>query len=126
MKAAVTKLLAADPVKLAIGVAIVGGVAYLVLRQAVKDIGKVGGAAAGAAGGLVTGNNAITDGTVYQGAGVAGTLGAAANAAIPILDDWGAFLGGKIWEWSHPNWNKPTPTAPASVDQDERDWWPFW
>jgi hypothetical protein len=126
MKAAAAKLLGADPVKLAIGVAIVGGVGYLLLRQVAKDIGKVGGAAASAAGGLVTGNNAATQGTVYEGAGVAGTLGGAANAAIPILDDIGSWLGGKIYEWTHPSWNEPAPTAPVNDDQDERDWWPFW
>jgi len=42
---------------------------------------KAVGAAVDTAAGLATGNNALTRGTAYEGAGVLGTLGAATNAA---------------------------------------------
>lgn len=119
-------LLASDPVKLAIAAAIVGVVGYALIRQLAKDAGKVAGAAAGAASDVIGGNTSWNEGTVYEGAGVAGTLGGAANKAIPILDDFGSWLGGKIYELRHPEWNRTAPTAPASEDRDERDWWPFW
>lgn len=81
--------LAADPVKLAIGVAVVLGVVYLLGRAAIKET-------AGAIGGLVSGDNSITAGTPYQGAGIAGTLGAATNAASGgLLERFGSWLGGK-------------------------------
>ena len=61
---------------LVIAIAAAGAVA--VVAYVLKQYGK---AAAEAVGGAVSGNNAITRGTPYQGAGVAGTVGAATNAA---------------------------------------------
>lgn len=126
----VDKLLGADPMKLALAVVIVGGVSYLILRASVKDVGRAASAAAGAVSGAVgdvwTGDVAWNEGTPYEGAGILGTLGGTVNRGIPILDDIGAWLGGKLYELTHPEWNaKPTTTAPEP-DKDERDWWPFW
>lgn len=69
-------------------------------------------AAATFAGSLVTGNNALTQGTPYQGAGVAGTLGAATNVASGgALQSVGEWLGGSIFDLTH-----STPaTAPATA-----------
>lgn len=55
-------------------------------------------------GGLVSGDNALTRGTVYEGAGVAGTLGAATNAATGgLLETFGSWLGGKVYDVTHPD-----------------------
>lgn len=82
---------------------IVGGAAVVayVLYRAVPKVAEV-------AGGIVTGNNALTraardaDGrptTAYQGAGVVGTVGAAANAASGgYLATFGSWLGGKAYD----------------------------
>lgn len=61
--------------------------------------------------GLVTGDNVITqnqhnfDGTAqtaYQGAGIAGTLGAATNSVSGgALSSVGEYIGGKIFDWTH-------------------------
>jgi len=50
-----------------------------------------------AAGGVITGDNALTQGTPYQGAGVPGTLGAVANdVSGGTLSTFGSWLGGLI------------------------------
>lgn len=91
-----------DPVKFAIAAAVVAGVGYLLIRQAAKDVGKAAGAAAEAAGGIVTGNNAVTRGTAYEGAGIPGTLGAATDAATGgVLSDFGSWLGGWVYDATH-------------------------
>ena len=83
---------------LAIGVA--GVVIYLLWNKAAA----AGKAAADTVGGVVSGNNAITDGTVYQGGGLAGTVGAATNAASGgVLEKFGTWLGGSIYDWTHPD-----------------------
>lgn len=59
--------------------------------------------AANVAGGVVSGNNAITQGTVYQGTGVVGTLGAAANdASGGVLSQIGGSLGDALYNLFHP------------------------
>lgn len=59
--------------------------------------------AATAVGGLVSGNNAITKDTAYEGAGVLGTLGAAANVASGgFFESTGSKLGGWIYDTLHP------------------------
>jgi hypothetical protein len=74
------------------------------------------------AGGLVTGDNALTRNakdasgapvTAYQGAGVVGTLGAAANAASGgYLASFGEWLGSKAYDLFHP---APAKDASAGV-----------
>jgi hypothetical protein len=74
------------------------------------------------AGGLVSGNNALTQGaknadgskqTAYQGAGVAGTLGAGANAASGgVFSTVGEFFGGipqAVGDW----WSPANPMTAA-------------
>jgi hypothetical protein len=96
-----------DPVKFAIAAAVVATVGYLLIRQAAKDVGKAAGAAASAAGGIVSGNNAITRGTVYEGTGIAGTAGAAADAATGgLLSSWGESLGGWLYDVTRGSTNK--------------------
>lgn len=83
------------------------GAAYLIynlLKKAGKDVkDEVGQAISGASeviGGIATGRNAVTAGTVYEGAGVFGTLGAGANAASGGgLEAIGEWAGGKIYDW---------------------------
>lgn len=89
MKAATAYLSKQSPLMLAAGAALLLGVVYLIARKAI-------GAAAGAAGGLVSGNNAITEGTAYEGAGVLGTLGASINSALPFLDDVGTWVADRF------------------------------
>lgn len=89
------KSAAAQPIQFALGVAIVGVVAYFIVKRAA-------GAAAESAVGLLTGDNALTEGTPYQRAGVFGTLGAAANAASGgHLQSIGEALGGWVYDLTH-------------------------
>lgn len=106
-----------NPVQLAVALAIVAGAVYLIGRRAVSDV-------ASAAGGLVSGDNALTQGTPYRGAGIPGTLGAATNTATGgLLGTFGSWLGGKLYEVTHPAYdpNAPIKQAP-SADADERNW----
>lgn len=81
-----------NPLQLAFGIAVVLGVVYLLGRSAIKET-------AGAVGGLVSGDNVITRGTPYQGAGIVGTLGAAANAASGgVLERAGSAIGGFLFD----------------------------
>lgn len=57
---------------LAIGAAIIVGALYFLARKTASD-------AAGAVGGVLSGDNALTEGTAYEGTGVVGTVGAAVN-----------------------------------------------
>lgn len=67
---------------LMVGAAVVigGGLLFWFGRKAV-------GAAVDTAGGALSGNNALTQGTPYQGKGAAGTLGAATNAVLGGLPE---------------------------------------
>lgn len=70
--------------------------------------------AANVAGGVVSGNNALTQGTDYQGTGVLGTLGAATNSASGGFFDW---LGNKIGGGAYDLFNgSSTPAAATTVD----------
>lgn len=71
---ALANTLAKNAAAIGAGVAIVAVVAYLIARRTITEVAET-------AGGIVTGDNALTRGTPYQGAGVLGTLGAATNAA---------------------------------------------
>jgi hypothetical protein len=75
-----------------IAVAIVGIVVlYFIAKKTVT-------AAAGAVGGVVSGNNALTSGTPYAGAGILGTLGAAFNSASGgALQSAGESLGSGLF-----------------------------
>ena len=95
---------------LAIGAAIVLGVAYFLLRKTVEDVAK------GAAG-LVTGNNAITENatnaageevTAYEGVGFGlGTLGAATNAVSGgLFASLGQWIGDKAFNVFNPPKNR--------------------
>lgn len=88
-----------NPVQLALGACLVIGVVYWIGRKTLTD-------AASATAGLVTGNNAITAGTAYEGKGIAGTVGGAVDkAGGGLFSTIGGWLGGKIYEVSHPEWN---------------------
>lgn len=77
---------------LAGGVVLVGAVwLYFAGKKAVA-------AAADAGAGIITGNNAITQGTPYEGAGILGTLGSVANQASGgTLQS----LGEKLGSWTY-------------------------
>lgn len=90
-----------NPMHLAIAGIAVAAVVYFGARATVKEVANV-------VGGVVSGDNAITrnqtnaDGetvTAYQGAGVLGTLGAAANSASGgVLASAGEKLGGWLFD----------------------------
>jgi hypothetical protein len=77
-------------------------VVYYIARKVLPQVG-----------GLVSGNNAITQNqtdasgqpvTAYQGAGVAGTLGAAFNSASGgVLASIGEWIGGKLADLTLPD-----------------------
>lgn len=114
---AIEKLASSDPLKLALGAAIVIGVVYFIARKTVQDVaGAVGEGAeavASTAAGIATGNNVVTRGTVYENAGIFGTLGGAANRTIPILDDVGGWIGRTLFDLFGDDYdpNAPAPSA---------------
>lgn len=74
-------------------------------------------------GGIVSGNNAVTRGTVYEGAGVLGTLGAATNSASGgVFERVGEWLGGSIYDLTHadPNAAVKQASSPTSVTVIDR------
>jgi hypothetical protein len=84
-----------DPVKFAIAAAVVAGVGYFLVKTVLKQVGAQ-------AGGLVSGNNAITDGTRYAGSGIVATPAAIADAASGgTLSALGGWLGSKVYDWTH-------------------------
>lgn len=101
---------------------LIGGGLLVAVIVAAKLLPK----AAKEAGGLITGNNFITGNafdasggrtTAYQGAGVAGTLGAATNAAsggfFASMGDW---LGGSLYDLTHADpLAAPINTSPPSL-----------
>lgn len=77
---------------LAIGAAVIVGVVYYLGRKTISD-------SADAVGGIVSGNNAVTRGTVYEGTGTLGTIGAATDAVSGgVL----SAVGEKISSWFTP------------------------
>ena len=101
------------------GVLVAGVVLYFFGRQAKQAIG----AAADSVGGVVSGNNALTEGTPYEGWGIFGTLGAATNTTLGGVPEWiGSRVGGAIYDVVHlfdPNQRKFTSTAPATRAEDK-------
>jgi hypothetical protein len=93
-----------DAVLLAVGI-----VAVIVVYVIGKKLVTAGAAAVG---GVVSGNNALTQGTDYQGTGVLGTLGAATNSASGGLFDW---LGNKAGSGIYDLFNGSTTPAAATV-----------
>ena len=89
---------------------------------------RYGGKVADAAGGVLTGNNTLTQTatnaagervTAYEGAGVLGTLGAATNAASGgTLASFGEWLGGTVYELTHDDPIKPAPAPSSSAWSD--------
>lgn len=93
MKNAVAYLQKQNPLMLAGAAVLVLGVVYYLARKTISD-------AVDAAGGILSGDNALTKGTAYEGAGVAGTLGAATNAVTGgTLEKIGSAIGGKLYDW---------------------------
>lgn len=94
-----------------LGYAVVLGVGGIVLYLLWDKLTGLAKDAADTVGGAVSGNNAVTRGTVYEGAGVAGTVGAVANTASGgLLEDVGSWIGGKIFDWTHDEYD---PNAPV-------------
>jgi hypothetical protein len=128
MKPIIDKV-AGDPVKFALAGAIVVGVVYLIVRQSIKDTADV---ALSTALGVVSGNNVLTRGTPYEGAGVLGTLGAAANTASGgVLQSWGESLGGWFYDVTHRNYDPSTgletagKTLENGANETDRLWGPI-
>lgn len=101
MKAAADYLAKQSPINLAIGAGVVLFALYYLGRQAIAEVANV-------AGGVLTGNNVITQNqhnaagetvTAYQDAGVLGTLGAAANSTSGgVLASTGEAIGGWLFD----------------------------
>ena len=52
---------------------------------------------------MLTGDNSLTEGTPYAGAGVLGTVGAATNAVLGgVPQKIGEALGGWLFDLTHP------------------------
>ena len=91
--------------QLVLAVAVLVVVVYFVGKKTIT-------AAANAAGGIISGNNAITAGTEYQGTGVLGTLGAATNDASGGFFNW---LGDKIGGGAFALFGPSSTPAPATT-----------
>ena len=101
MRSPVAALAGANPMLLGAGLAVLLIVGYSLARGALGTLG-----------GLVTGDNAITqnqtnaDGektTAYEGAGVAGTVGAVVNSATGgAAASLGESIGGAFYDWWNP------------------------
>lgn len=102
------------------GLALTAAGLFLFLKKQAADTVK---GAAGVVGGTVSGNNAITRGTVYEGKGVFGTLGAATNSASGGgLETLGSWIGGKLYDLTHSDEDvtAPVPIAQFAADPDAR------
>ncbi len=107
------------------GYALAIGAGGLVLYMLWNKFKGAGAAVASAAGGVVSGNNAITQNTwdwggnpvtAYQGKGIAGTLGAATNTASGgLFSSIGDWISGAVASVTMPyNPNSTTPSTTAS------------
>jgi hypothetical protein len=78
-------------------------------KRQLKDV-------AGGVGGVISGNNVITSGTVYEGQGIAGTIGAAFNyASGGHLEELGSWIGGKMFDLLNKTSDPNNPKTPANV-----------
>lgn len=81
---------------------VLGGGAVLVGGLLVWWVSRNAGEVVDGVGGLLTGDNQITEGTVYEGKGVAGTLGSATNQILGGLPELvGSGLGGWFGDLVH-------------------------
>lgn len=78
------------------GIVLIIAAVYYLLRKTVSD---AAGAVTDTAAGIISGNNAVTEGTPYAGAGVLGTLGGATNAALGGVPQ---AIGETISSWFAP------------------------
>jgi hypothetical protein len=120
------KSAAAQPIQFAIGIAIVGVVGYFIVKRAA---GAAAVAATDAAVGVITGNNALTAGSPYEGAGVLGTLGAAANAASGgVLQRVGESIGGFVFDVFNKPYDPSTglETAPKTLERGAEETDSLW
>lgn len=93
-------------------------VVYYVGKKIVGAAGAAAGAAASAAGGALSGNNSLTAGTPYQGAGALGTLGAATDTVSGgVFSTIGNWLSGKVADVTMPY--DPNSTQPTGVNRDQ-------
>lgn len=121
----IVKLQGAELAALGVGAVVVGVIAYRTVK---------GGAAA--VGGLVTGNNAITENqtnaageptTAYVGAGIPGTVGAVFNGASGgTFATWGENLGSWFYDLTNSDpltagATTAATSAPAPAAQDQYD-----
>lgn len=114
----IPKALTAEPVML-LALGIVGvAVAYFVISKAISGFKAAGTATLDAATGAVTGNNAITAGTPYAGAGLVATPAAIADAASGgLLSEFGDWLGGKAADVFQPAPNLNPDNGHAATPQ---------
>lgn len=104
-----------NPIGLAIGASIIVGVLYLVGKKAVVDVVNGAAGIAAGAGGLVSGNNPLTKGTPYAGAGVLGTVGSAVNdASGGYFQSIGESLGSWLFDVTHAAYDPSTGLKSAS------------
>lgn len=110
-------------------------VAAVLVYKGVTAGAQLAGAAVDGAAGLVTGDNAITRNqtnaagekvTAYEGAGVLGTLGAAANSVSGgMFATWGQSLGGWFYDATHDDpiatATAPGQPAPTTATEDRFD-----
>jgi hypothetical protein len=116
------KSAASQPIQFALGVAIVGVVGYFLVKRAA-------GVAAETAVGVIAGENALTEGTAYHGAGVLGTLGAVANKASGgSLQSIGESLGGWIYDLTHADYDPSSglQTAPKTLTKGAEETDSLW
>jgi len=84
--------------------AVLIGVGALAVVGVFAFFKKQAGDAVAGVGGVLSGNNALTEGTPYAGYGFIGTLGAGANEISGgTLQQWGESLGGWLFDVTHPN-----------------------
>jgi hypothetical protein len=91
-----------NPLLFAGGIALLAYVAYSLARKTVVDTAKT-------AGGIVSGNNLITQSArtdAYTGTGVVGTAGAITDIATGgVLSRTGEVIGSTLYSWFHPSVN---------------------
>lgn len=94
-----TKLLNTEAGKWATIIVVGAGVAYLIARKTATEATEV---ATEVVSGIVTGDNALTKDTPYEGAGILGTLGSVFNKASGgTFQRWGEALGGWTYDLLH-------------------------
>ncbi len=97
MNTALANKAISNAVPVALGIGVILFAVYFVLKKAVGDTVS---AVAGTAGGIVSGNNALTKDTAYEDKGILGTLGAAVNAATGGAGEW---AGERVADWFSPS-----------------------